>query len=587
MTSKVSVIVPIYNVEKYLSRCLDSLINQTLKEIEIICVNDGSTDNSLEILKEYHLKDSRIKIINKQNAGLSAARNSGLKIASGEYIGFVDSDDWVDLNFFEKLYNSAQKNNCDIAIASIIRINEHKRRKYFEIFSEKIATDIIDKIDLCDIPDYSYVWNKIYKSDMLKNKNLEFLEGHVYEDIIFSPQALNISNAIVSVPNTNYYYWKTPNSIVTQKKYEKDIIFAKEFMENYFQKLNIDINQYRTNIKRIKLFKNTILKIKTKKNLKDYYLFNIKIFTIQNNRLNIKIGKLKINLNTNFSKLNYKKENIKFENKTKTSLYPIVVNCQETLKILQNTNKSICRYGDGEFKIILGENISFQDFDPVLQQRLIEILKSSNQNILIGIPDIFDDLSKHNKKHQNYWRKFLVRNREKIYNFLDFNKTYYDSLLTRPYLEYITSINHKTYFKNIKSIWKDKDIIIIEGEYSRLGYNNDLFSNSKSIHRIICPQINAFQEYNNILEYCKSLPKNKLIILALGPTATVLSYDLCKLGYRALDIGHLDIEYEWFLARTKNKIPIKDKYVNEARHKNKISDISDKNYIDSIIKDFT
>ena len=106
---KVSIIVPVYNVEKYLKRCLDSITNQTLKELEIICINDGSTDNSLKILKQYAHKDKRISIINKQNEGLSVARNTGMEAASGEYIGFVDSDDWIDLDFYKKLYTTAKK----------------------------------------------------------------------------------------------------------------------------------------------------------------------------------------------------------------------------------------------------------------------------------------------------------------------------------------------------------------------------------------------------------------------------------------------------------------------------------------------
>ena len=106
---KVSIIVPVYNVEKYLAQCLDSLINQTLKEIEIICVNDGSKDNSAKILTAYAQKYVRIKIINQTNQGLSAARNNGISVATGEYIGFVDSDDWVDIDFYKKLYSAGKK----------------------------------------------------------------------------------------------------------------------------------------------------------------------------------------------------------------------------------------------------------------------------------------------------------------------------------------------------------------------------------------------------------------------------------------------------------------------------------------------
>ena len=106
MNCRVSVIVPVYNVEKYLKQCLDSLINQTLEDIEIICVNDGSTDSSLNILEEYQNKDNRIKIISQENKGVSAARNLGLKNAKGEYLLFIYADDWVELNALEELFNN-------------------------------------------------------------------------------------------------------------------------------------------------------------------------------------------------------------------------------------------------------------------------------------------------------------------------------------------------------------------------------------------------------------------------------------------------------------------------------------------------
>ena len=117
MNIKVSIIVPVYNVEKYLRQCLDSLINQTLQEIEIICVDDGSTDNSSNILSDYAQKDSRIIVHRQENQGLANARNAGLKLANGEYIGFLDSDDFVDIDFFEKLYQAASSDNADIARA--------------------------------------------------------------------------------------------------------------------------------------------------------------------------------------------------------------------------------------------------------------------------------------------------------------------------------------------------------------------------------------------------------------------------------------------------------------------------------------
>ena len=125
---KVSVIIPVYNVEKYLSECLDSVVNQTLKDIEIICVNDGSPDGSAAILEEYAQKDNRIKVITQENRGLSEARNSGLKIASGEYIAFLDSDDYIDLKFFEQLYKRGIESNSDVVVCeNIYRFSGNKQ----------------------------------------------------------------------------------------------------------------------------------------------------------------------------------------------------------------------------------------------------------------------------------------------------------------------------------------------------------------------------------------------------------------------------------------------------------------------------
>lgn len=136
----VSIIVPVYNVEKYLARCLNSLIEQTLYEIEIICVDDGSTDNSPKILKQYADKYPNIKIITQTNKGLSAARNTGMNHAQGKYIGFVDSDDWIDKDFYEKLFYTAQKYNASISAAGIIRLSKFSRKIHLQ-YSQEICTE--------------------------------------------------------------------------------------------------------------------------------------------------------------------------------------------------------------------------------------------------------------------------------------------------------------------------------------------------------------------------------------------------------------------------------------------------------------
>lgn len=145
---KVSVIIPVFNTEKYINKCLSSLVNQTLDDIEIICVNDGSADNSLEIIEKIANNDARIKIINQEHKKQGAARNAGLKIAEGEYIGFVDSDDWIDLNYYEMLYNTAKKYDADIALATNVRIGNGKTKKRLEITEEKTAVTLQEKIDI-------------------------------------------------------------------------------------------------------------------------------------------------------------------------------------------------------------------------------------------------------------------------------------------------------------------------------------------------------------------------------------------------------------------------------------------------------
>ena len=124
---KVSIIIPVFNAEKYLEKCLDSLVNQTLEDIEIICIDDGSTDNSLEILKTYEQKDKRIKVLQQTNKKQGAARNYGIREAIGEYIGFVDSDDWAELDMFEKLYNKAISTDSDITMCKVIDYNENTK----------------------------------------------------------------------------------------------------------------------------------------------------------------------------------------------------------------------------------------------------------------------------------------------------------------------------------------------------------------------------------------------------------------------------------------------------------------------------
>lgn len=188
----ITVIIPIYNVSKYLKNCLESVINQTYKNLEIICINDGSTDNSLQILKEYKERDERIIIIDKKNAGVSAARNDGIEKASGEYLFCVDGDDYIDEDFFEKFYNNAKKNDSDLVVLSSFW-NLDKRINKNHGFHSALPT--------CSM----FIKRKILQ----ENKTLRYpLNVQPGEDGIFSHKLLMFVKNISFEDNTNYHYVK-------------------------------------------------------------------------------------------------------------------------------------------------------------------------------------------------------------------------------------------------------------------------------------------------------------------------------------------------------------------------------------------
>ena len=243
---KLSVIIPAYNSMYYIERCLNSILVQTLAEIEIIVVDDCSNDETPKILEEYKKKDARINILTlSENMGQGYARNKGIEIAKGEYIGFVDSDDFVDSDYFEKLYNTAVCNNCDIAVASILK---HKKQfKKYNVRYNKIlfAENIQDKIRLCgDTKNFFfYAWNKIYKTDLLKTNNIKFSEGRIYEDVSFAVRALYYSSKIVSVPKVKYHYKERKNSSIRRTdsngKKAQDLIFAYQNLQQFCRKNKI------------------------------------------------------------------------------------------------------------------------------------------------------------------------------------------------------------------------------------------------------------------------------------------------------------------------------------------------------------
>ena len=249
---KISVIIPVYNVEKYLRECLDSVVNQTMRDIEIICVNDGSTDNSLDILKEYATKDDRIIVINQTNGWLSAARNSGLKIAKGEYIQFVDSDDYLELNACETAYKYALQYNADVVVWGYKNFPEQvgnvKNKRGTGLKYKKVNVfhgGLRSGRHLCR----NAVWYKLYRHEIIKG--CYFPEWiRCIEDEHFNFQVDKKINILVQIPEQLYNYRLNLNSITTSSKVFRKLIdtifigidliehnewrFAKHYIASFF-----------------------------------------------------------------------------------------------------------------------------------------------------------------------------------------------------------------------------------------------------------------------------------------------------------------------------------------------------------------
>ena len=238
----------------------------------------------------------------------------------------------------------------------------------------------------------------------------------------------------------------------------------------------------------------------------------------------------------------------------------------ETLKLLINTNKSLARFGDGEVSWIYGDSKGHfgQENSYKLSTRLLEVIQSDDDNLLIGIPSYFSEMKEFNSEFKKARAAHLAQYEDRWLDLLHDDKTYCDSLITRVYNGRKKDLDFFDKFNSWKKVWDKKNILIVEGQKTRFGVGNDLLSNSLSIKRIIAPAENAFSKYDDILQAIVRIEFDGLVLLALGPTATVLAYDLAKNNIQAIDIGHLDIEYEWFKHHANKKTPIKGKYVNEA-----------------------
>lgn len=240
---EVSVVVPIYNVEKYLRQCLESLVNQNFDDYEIILINDGATDNSMKIAQEFEDKYKNIKLISKKNAGLGAARNTGMKYVTGKYVLFVDSDDYVSPEYISELYNVINREDSDIVICSHEKIYENKTEIVnLEVDFNKAYEGIEVLGHLFSRKIRCYAWDKIYKTELFFNNEVQYLEGRLYEDILATVKLISKSKKI-SYINKPLYKYRIREGNITSIKTIKSIIdlnFSIEKVNKYL----VDENLY-------------------------------------------------------------------------------------------------------------------------------------------------------------------------------------------------------------------------------------------------------------------------------------------------------------------------------------------------------
>lgn len=263
-----------------------------------------------------------------------------------------------------------------------------------------------------------------------------------------------------------------------------------------------------------------------------------------------------------------------------------VLNKETTLQILLRDHSSLIRFGDGELDLIRGVSIPYQDYQPKLAGSLKELLlEGSSRRLLVGLSDVFENLDRYNDYCRSFYQNHffptnsdLLREVELQYN------VYASTFFSRPYIDLVDKSQSKDYFARMKQLWQDRDLLIVEGKYSRSGEGNDLFTNAKSIQRIICPPSNAYSRIKVIEDEIIKNAANKLILLMLGPTAKIIVADLIsQLDNQMIDIGHVDSEYEWMKMGATSKVKIPHKHTAEFNFDDKQVKLEKDNNFDNQI----
>ena len=265
-----------------------------------------------------------------------------------------------------------------------------------------------------------------------------------------------------------------------------------------------------------------------------------------------------------------------------------VMDINDTLSELEK-GKSMARFGDGEMELIKGNSIGFQKANERLAKRLTQVLLSNHdENCMICVPDALVNFDNITDQSLDHWVRNMFVHYSDWQQYLSTEQIYGTTNVTRCYMRYKDKSNCLDWFQRLKKTWSDSKVILVEGEKSRIGIGNDMLDNASSVVRVLCPAENAFDKYDEIFNYVLSIAdQHDIVLLALGPTATILAYDLSHKGIRALDIGHCDVEYSWCKLGVTKKVALTGKYVNNDEvdgGANFIKDVDDQNYQLQIIR---
>ncbi len=301
------------------------------------------------------------------------------------------------------------------------------------------------------------------------------------------------------------------------------------------------------------------------------------------------------NIETNRHFINHAIDNIKYElqdNLVGEDGYLVrFYDTETTIAGIVEEGKSLARFGDGEFAIMAGRSRQkFQRYDKRLSRRLREVISLKEEGLMIAVADNYGSLEQYSEDGRQGIRNYMTKEiRLEQRTYLDLDRTYHNAYITRPYVLFAdkeTDAPRKR-FQSLKKIWDSRDIVFVEGALTRLGVGNDLFDNAASIRRIEAPATSSFDRYDEILqEALKYAEEGVIFLVALGPAAGVLVYDLYRAGAQAVDIGHVDLEYEWYRNGAGERSEVRTKYNNELRGGDMVETVEDDKYLAQIVARF-